>query len=73
MPAAPVLACVPSRDAERMTVAAGAELSLPPPPPQDATPAKTADTIIAIKTFRTFIMSISLRSVGYAVGIADCF
>jgi hypothetical protein len=63
----------PSKDAERTTVAGAAELLDPPPPPQDAIPTKTADTIKPIKTLRTFVICISLHSVCHATGIADYF
>src|SRR5712664_1651410 len=78
VPVAPVggVSWAPVRDAERMTVAAAAAGMLdppPPPPPQDATPTRTADTIKPIKMLRTFIMSISLRSVCYAAGITGSY
>jgi hypothetical protein len=63
------------RDAERMTVAAGAGMPdpppypPPPPPPQETTiPARRADTTGLIRIFRTFIMNISSRSVRGAAG-----
>src|SRR5712691_6983727 len=46
----------------------------PPPPPQETTiPARRADATNPIRVFRTFIMSISFRSVRGAAGIAGLF